>query len=93
MKSQTKMKAINLLTAKQKIEKIVLKYAKLYSVYIGIRWDINNACYSLYSDVFYNEKGDNFGAVVYDFRAELTLENLLLEVEKECQKRFVETAK
>ena len=79
------MKAINLLSAATKIEKLVSKHLELASVNIEFKKRKNDLTLSCV--VHYKTHGEttNFSAYAYDFRGELTVENLLLEVKKELK--------
>jgi len=87
---QPKMKAINLLKAAKDIENLVSHLIKVRSV--EIRFSKNEHGSQLSSTIFYNGKEygkeySNFTAWIYEFNSELTIENLILEVEKEIQKQ------
>ena len=86
MKNKPKMKPINLMSAIDKIEKLVQKHTSTRDICVQFKKD-DDGDYILSAVVFYKEKqkDSNFSAYVYAEYAELTIENLLLEVEQELK--------
>ena len=82
-----KIKPINLISAIAKIEKLVQKHTSPRTVYMQFKKDDEDGDYTLGAVVFYKEKDkeSNFSAYVYAEYAELTIENLLLEVEQQLK--------
>ena len=83
MKNQPKIKPINLISAIAKIEKLVQKHTSTRAIYVQFKKD-DDGDYTLGASVFYKEKDkeSNFSVYVYAKYSELTIENLLLEIEQ-----------
>ncbi len=84
------MKAINLLSATNKIESLASEFVKVHTVNIQFTKRFSNKEHnSLEATVFYLEDGKttNFTVYVYAFMEELTIENLYKNV-KEKLKEF-----
>ena len=90
-KNKTKMrktKAINLLSAINKIEEIVSSHILVDAIYINfIKYKSKDLDLTLSATIHYIRDGKtgNFTAYVYDYKYELTVENLLIEVKKELK--------